>query len=126
MTAEKLRPLSPYIFAIAFFLIWELGTWAFNVSVYVLPRPSQFFSTLFDGALPIVVDPLPRPVDLTPLLQIKEFGKFLFRLGDAIGISAMDGICSIQRKNVVRIAYVVLTTHVGIPGDLPGIFVLVV
>ncbi|MBO21532.1 MAG: ABC transporter permease [Rhodospirillaceae bacterium] len=48
MTAEKLRPLSPYIFAIAFFLIWELGTWAFNVSVYVLPRPSQFFSTLFE------------------------------------------------------------------------------
>ncbi|NNE83967.1 MAG: ABC transporter permease [Alphaproteobacteria bacterium] len=46
--ADRTRMLAPYIFAIALFLIWEIGTRVFDVSVYVLPRPSQFFGTLYE------------------------------------------------------------------------------
>jgi len=47
MMVERLRPFFPVFFAIALFGTWEIVVRAFDVSIYVLPAPSQFFGSLF-------------------------------------------------------------------------------
>ena len=47
MMTERLRPLFPVFFAIALFGTWEIIVRLFDVSIFVLPAPSQFFGSLF-------------------------------------------------------------------------------
>lgn len=42
MSERTIRKISPYAFTIGLFVLWELACLAFQVPVYILPRPSQF------------------------------------------------------------------------------------
>ncbi len=49
MTIERIRPFFSVIFAVVVLGLWELGVRLFNVSIFILPAPSQFFGSLIEN-----------------------------------------------------------------------------
>lgn len=43
------RSVFPVLFPVSLFVLWELACRVFDISVYVLPMPSQFFATLYEN-----------------------------------------------------------------------------
>lgn len=49
MTYDNIRPFFSLVLAGIILLTWEIGVRLFNVSIYVLPAPSQFFGSLIEN-----------------------------------------------------------------------------
>lgn len=56
MTAKPLSlRLAPWAFTIGFFLLWEVGCKAFNVSTFVLPAPSDIYKAFLEYGGPLAL-----------------------------------------------------------------------
>jgi NitT/TauT family transport system permease protein len=52
------RNTVPLIITIGFFLFWEIACWVFNVDVFILPRPSVIFASMWRHAYIILENSL--------------------------------------------------------------------
>lgn len=78
----KAKSVFPILFPIAIFILWEAVCRAFNVSVYVLPMPSQFIGALIENWAGISVHALQT-------MKTTVIGFFLgVALGGILGVAA--------------------------------------
>lgn len=55
MTRKQQLALAPWVFTLAFFLLWEIGCTVFKISDFVLPAPSSIARAFVDYAGPLAL-----------------------------------------------------------------------
>ncbi len=99
----KARATFPLLFPLILFLVWEAGCRVFDVSVYVLPKPSQFLATLFDNWSGIAVH----------ALQTMKTTVLGFLLGTLTGF--LLGVAAGASRTVYETIYPALVGFYSIP-----------
>ncbi len=103
MKADDLRPLFPVFFALGLFGFWELVVRVFDVSIYVLPAPSQMFASLYENWRGIAFH--------------AEQTLYTTVLGFALGVSigAILGVAAGASRDVYQTIYPALVGFYSVP-----------
>jgi len=99
----RTRSTFPFVFPVLLFLVWEIACRSFDISVYILPMPSQFLSTLLENWNGISVH----------AFQTMKTTLLGFFLGTMIG--AFLGIAAGASKTVYQTIYPALVGFYSIP-----------